>query len=252
MTRTNRQNSLFNTKRLRVMLRLLLNSWYLFGSVFLVVGMIHRMYILPSFLLLCQARSDRFLYVLGFLVKTNSRLRQFISDFPSSTYGSRQNSRRAIQFEVKDTHNDLPYVDQQIQTEESSFFEPATDTELQPNEMEPGTAQDLPVLENIKNISREDAEDLDITAIKHIAKQVNSLPSSLEYPGLASVRYYANELNLQIEDLKFASVLNPNGSQNSRNQGEGVQIMTGFLQNRSEILSLKDDIRELKSMALSL
>ncbi|KAK9324642.1 hypothetical protein V1517DRAFT_371949 [Lipomyces orientalis] len=213
-------SDLLTAQRRTIVLQTILRSWYLFGIIFLAAGVLNRIYITPRFYTLVQSRMEFNKYVLNLVLRINSQLSCMVTVNPTTTAKSLATSTSVIAEQT--------YVNAQTQTEDEQGLPSLEVPELSDsNELLTNSDDSLP---------------LSYYTLRHLSQSLKVVPSLFATAGLSSTHYAANDLNLLIENLNFASATS----------GKGTSEVSMVSQIKSLATHLKEDIRDIKSLALTL
>ncbi|KAK9244057.1 hypothetical protein V1506DRAFT_542577 [Lipomyces tetrasporus] len=211
---------LLTARRRTIVLHTILRSWYLFGIIFLAAGMLNRIYITPRFYTLAQSRMEFNKYVLNLVLRLNSQLSYMVTVKPTTT----AKPLAILTNEIAEQ----TYVNAQTQTEDEQELQSLQVPELS-DPIEPLTNSD-------------ESLPLSYYSLRHLSQSLKLVPSLFATPGLSSTHYAANDLNLLIENLNFAGATG----------GKGTSEVSMVSQIKSLATHLKEDIRDIKSLALTL
>ncbi|KAK9465124.1 hypothetical protein V1512DRAFT_266731 [Lipomyces arxii] len=203
--------SFFSARRRLLVLKIILRSWYIFISVLISTGALHRLYILPNFFKLVQARAELITYSIDFVARMNGQLFKI--------------TRQPVPALENDT-TDAQHMNAQTQTDDSSSSSIPASLEASTSESADKEDKDLPRSYHL---------------LRHASRGANVIPGLLVTPGLSSANYIANDLNLLVENMNFSTITG--GVKNSNDSSV-------FVQSKQLANSLKEEIRSLKSLAL--
>ncbi|KAK7203106.1 hypothetical protein BZA70DRAFT_283884 [Myxozyma melibiosi] len=250
--------ALFNSKRRAVLLRAVLRLWYLIGSIFLAAGVLNRMYILPKFMMLVMARKELFGLTLDLVYRMNSRLAAIIAESPAAPLRASADPT-AISSSISANDPDVvlqsvsdgAFVDKQTQTDDSlldpSLLSPpaaAAAAAVSPSSTEARLSSAIELDQQTNTDSTSNMLPLSYHSLQYLCRNAKLIPSLLSNPALVGASYSVNELNLLVEELSFTSVT----ATSSHVRPEATSLQ----QTKQYVTHLRDEIRGLKSLALTM
>ncbi|KAK9451074.1 uncharacterized protein V1518DRAFT_412481 [Limtongia smithiae] len=255
--------ALLSAPRRRLALRTILRAWYVFGALLTLAGVLNRLYIMPRFLMLAHARHEYLSIVHALATRVNTRLGKMVSRTPPPASMPMVRPSTAAASRTTGV-NEMRYANAQTQTDDSNsttlLDQEITDAEAVPVSHDNTTTTTTTTATTTTTVaaatspaedddaassaSSTDALPLSYHSLRYLVNNVQLLPAALMLPGVSSSIYSANELALFIEGASFKHESQPG----SRREGEIATLS----QTKALAAHMKDDIRALKSVALTL
>lgn len=193
-------------------------------------------------MMLVFARKELFDHTLEFMHRINSRLSSVVADSPTaplrhSTIADTINTNAA----QETTDGAELYVDKYTQTDDQIDISSSSSEARLLSVVEQDAEGQTPTANDSSDIGG-DMLPLSYHSLQYVSRHVKLLPDLLTTPGQAGASYSINELNLLIDQFSYAGV----------NKHRTRPEISSMAQTKQFVSHLKDEIRDLKSITLTM